>query len=512
MGPYWPVNAAIARGLLVVIGVGLASHSARADLIYFHKGGDAQVPATVETTRVVVAMPDGNVALSRELIRKLVPGFWPASQWPQRRQQALTSGFDARFAAAWWALENGLTAEAAAEVRELQKLDPAHAPTARMAAALSRLERPCRDRDFSGFQKTLGVDVKLARGPHVVLLHQHSDAEAQERVDLLEQVITGYYLNFAAEGIELSVPRYRLVSAWFAEKRDYLSFLHAENSDAFASTRGYFHPTWNAVVAFDARSTDQQRNGRERQAARREELRRFGEEVDAAPPRSRIRIRLGGEPARTVGRTEAHALIARLEGEVTCELMLLDLDRRSIDLGTAAHEMIHQLAAESGLVPQDDAFPHWMHEGLAAQFEVIRGGRWAGISRAHDLRLPDWRQIEQPLKLERLVRDAGFGHGYKRDLYAQAWALVYFLRTQRSSEFLTFVDLLRNPTERGADAPAAGGDRFCGAFQRAFGPDLDHIERDWRAFMATVQTPLEQNAPRAKSAGKPTGVSARPKS
>ena len=81
-----------------------------------------------------------------------------------------------------------------------------------------------------------------------------------------------------------------------------------------------------------------------------------------------------------MGRTEAKGVIARLEGQITCETMLLDLDRRSIDLGTAAHEMIHQLAVESGLVPRHDAFPHWLHEGLAAQFEVIRGGRWSGIS------------------------------------------------------------------------------------------------------------------------------------
>ena len=177
--------------------------------------------------------------------------------------------------------------------------------------------------------------------------------------------------------------------------------------------------------------------------------------------------------------------------------MLLDLDRRSIDLGTAAHEMIHQLAVESGLVPRHDAFPHWLHEGLAAQFEVIRGGRWSGISRAHDLRLPDWRKIQDPIALERLVRDAGFGRGYQRDPYAQAWALVYYLRTRHSREFLTFLDLLRGP-DIGGDAdspPLSRGDRVFRAFQRAFGSDVDALERDWRAFMATVKTPLEQNRP-----------------
>ena len=93
-------------------------------------------------------------------------------------------------------------------------------------------------------------------------------------------------------------------------------------------------------------------------------------------------------------------------------------------------------------------FPYWLHEGFAAQFELIRGGRWAGISRANDLRLPDWRGLQPAARLERLVRDADFGRGYQRDLYAQAWALVYYLRTRHPDEFLTFLDLLRNPLLR----------------------------------------------------------------
>src|SRR5262249_55027210 len=230
-------------------------------------------------------------------------------------------------------------------------------------------------------------------------------------------------------------------------------------------------------------------------------LRRFREQVDHAPARSRIRVKLADQPVRTVARADAKALIDRLNGEVTCEELLLELDWRAIDLGTAAHEMIHQMAGDSGLVTRHDAFPHWLHEGLAAQFEVIRGGRWAGISRAHDLRLPDFRRVQNPLKLERLVRDAGFGRGYQRDLYAQAWALVYYLRTERPREFLTFLDFLRGPTDRGT---AAGvGDRVAGAFGRAFGADLDQIEKEWRRFMESVRTPLEQHAPATGAAVAP---------
>ena len=239
----------------------VAGPAAGADLIYFRGGGDAQLPATSEGNRVVLILPDGKLELHREDIVKRVPGFWPADEWESRRREARGAGFASRYAAAWWAIENGLTEEAAAEIRELHALDPKHGPTARMAAVLDRLDRPCPDPDFAAFRAALGIETKVARGPHVLLLHQHSDAEAAERVAVLERVIAGFHLLFAAQGVELRVPRHRLVSAWFADRKDYLAFLHRQGADAFATTSGYFHPTWDAVVACDARSGEKQRAG-----------------------------------------------------------------------------------------------------------------------------------------------------------------------------------------------------------------------------------------------------------
>ena len=373
-----------------------------------------------------------------------------------------------------------------------------------MAAVLDGLDRPCPDPDFAAFRAALGIEARIARGPHVLLLHQHSDAEAAERVAVLERVIAGFHLLFAADGVELRLPRHRLVSAWFADRKDYLAFLHRQGADAFATTGGYFHPTWNAVVASDARSGEDQRAARAALRARRDELRRYSGMLEQMPARGRLRLKLGDEPARGVGRAEGRALIERLEREVDYRTALLDLDWRSRDLGLAAHEMVHQLTADSGLGTRHDAFPYWLHEGMAAQFELIRGGRWAGISRANDHRLPDWRSIHPRPRLERLVRDAGFGRGYSRDLYAHAWALVYYLRARHPGEFLTFLDLLRNPVagpdEGDGTGVAAGpeprGERTVAAFRRAFGDDLDGLERDWHQFMAGIRTPLEQQAPR----------------
>ena len=194
---------AVTTALMTIVGASLLAPAGRADLIYFRKGGNAQIPVRTDGNRVFLAMPDGDISLPRELIMKRVPGFWPAAEWTARRQKALAEGFAARYAAVWWAIENGLTTEVTDELRALHTLDPTHAPTARMVAVLDRLDQPCSDPDFARFHKALGIETS-SLADLTSLFHQHSDAEADERIALLERVITGYHLLFAAEGLELS--------------------------------------------------------------------------------------------------------------------------------------------------------------------------------------------------------------------------------------------------------------------------------------------------------------------
>ena len=101
--------------------------TARADLLYFRKGGQVQANALVEENRVVIELPGATYNFQRDDFLKLVPGFSPDKEWARRRQEARSADFAARYAAVWWAIENGLAVEAATEIRELHRLDPNHA-------------------------------------------------------------------------------------------------------------------------------------------------------------------------------------------------------------------------------------------------------------------------------------------------------------------------------------------------------------------------------------------------
>ena len=431
------------------------SAPAFAELVYFTRGGQVQLPATVEGDQVRLETPTGPQVFPRSDFLAIVPGYRLEQEWAARRDAALKAGtVEAKFAAAWWALENGLTAEAIAALSELKPLASTHEPTSRATRALEALALPCPDSDLKSLRNRLQpLGFRELRSDHVVLLHQVGEAEAQERLGVLERVVQTFTLAFATQGIELPPPRTRLVSVYFAERRDYVQLLRLSDAQAFVDTQGYYHPTLGTVFAFDTRSSEEQRTAQRAIANRKR---------DGATP-----------------------------SELARQSLLLDLNWRSTDLGIAAHETIHQLTVETGLSPRFDDFPVWLHEGLAAQFEVVRGGRWAGFGRSHDLRLPDWRSIHPPPRLAPLLRDAGFDQGYRRDLYAESWALVYYLRKTHPREFLTFLDLLRAPVPIATARP----DRSIEAFRSAFGGDLASLESDWHRYLADLKTPLESERP-----------------
>ena len=447
----------IVRVVACVVALNDAHGPSRAELVYFARGGQAQLVATTDGDQVRLDTPDGPKVFPRADFLAIVPGHRAAEEWAGRRDASMSNrSVDARFAAAWWALENGLTDEAIDALRGLRPIAPAGSPARRALAAIDRLALPCPDVDpgLDAIRARLAPSrFREARSPHVVLLHQGGDAEAAERLGVIEQVIRTFHVAFAAQGVELRAPERRLVSVYFADRRDYVGLLRKSDAGAFDETQGYYHPVLKAVFAFDTRCGEEQKAGRRAIANRK----------------------LAGESPSELARRS----------------LLLDLDWRSTDLGIVAHETVHQLATGSGLAPGVDDFPTWLQEGLATQFEVVRGGRWAGFGRVHDRRLPDWRAIRPAPRLAPLLRDQGFGQGYRRDPYAGSWALVYYLRKTHPREFLAFLDRLRIPQSDAIPRP----DRAFEAFRAAFGGDLAGLEKDWHRYLDDLKTPLEQGRP-----------------
>ena len=314
-----------------------------------------------------------------------------------------------------------------------------------MIAALDRLEAPLPIPQSPPCSAVPRLAIGSRRGDHVLLIHAHPEAEARERIDLIERMIVAYYLYFASLGLDLPPPSHRIASLWFPRKADYQAYLRDEHADAFLTTRGYHHPTRGLVAAYDCRDDPQRVTAKDALIARREELDRFTSQLARLRSGARVRVSLAGIPGREIPRDQARTLAEGLRRQVERRELVLELSRREIDWGVAAHETIHQLVSASRLSPRPDAFPTWLHEGLAMQFEPIRHGRWAGLGSPSPLRLRDYRRLRTPPSLSSTIRDAGESSGYDADTYARAWGLVYYLRTDRPAVFVSLLDGLRIP-------------------------------------------------------------------
>ncbi|WP_161602148.1 DUF1570 domain-containing protein [Tautonia marina] len=480
---------AVRAGIMsLAIALLVAIAPASADLLYFAEGGEARLPVEIEGDIVQVITPDGSIPFQTEDFRAIVPGFWPEHEWPGRRRQAEAGDASDRFRAAWWAIEHGLTLEGVALLRAAHQLDPTLEPAPRLVSILDHLNQPAQTPNLTALRKVLRSNFKVSETPRLLLLHQHDDAEATERLALLDRIVTTFYLTFTTLGFELRVPSEKLVAVWFAEESDYRAFVRREAGDAFLTTRGYYHPTRRVVFVSDSRSRPEFQRSTTELRRRLDELDQAERSLADVPPSARFRLSLSGERSRAVNRSEAEQRLDALRRDTQRKLLLQTLEQRRSDQAAAVHELVHQLVIASGLAPQYDQFPIWLHEGIAMQFEAFRGDQWAGLAEAPSHRIDQWRRLRSVPAIDAIVRDQGFGQGYAPAPYAAAWALVFHLRTKQPEGFIAVLDQLRNPR-------SGNGDQGAAAFQAVFGQDPENLRREWIENLRTLRTPIEENAP-----------------
>lgn len=454
-----------------------------ADWLRFRAGGDILLPAEIDGDSVRLAAPARTYEFQKSDFSRIVPGHWPEHEWPMRLEAARPGGARTLYQAAWWALENGLTPEALSCLQEAFQADPSLTPVDRLHPLMLRLGVPLPDPDLARLHAGIPGEFQLARSDHLILLHQHPADEAESLLETLERVYATFYLCFTAQGFDLSLPDRRVVLIWYAREKPFQEQVRRESGRVMPTTRGYYSPSRDVVLLSDTRSTADHRRAESANQSRRAELERVSESLANLPAKARFRFEVGGEPPRTLTRAEAQLVVDRLGREVDRQELLLDLRRRAMDLGTACHELVHLLVAASGLLPRGGDSPLWFQEGLAMQFETVRGGRWAGLSRLHDIRLADYRRINPPPRLGSLLADEGLGHGYRNESYAAAWSFVYYLRKREPRVFVTLLDRYRAPT----------------VFRPTPNELLLGLEESWHSFLASLQLPLDSDGKTAEN-------------
>jgi hypothetical protein len=476
----------------IVASVILSPCAVRADILFYTLPGDSGLAVTLEGSTGV--NPGGTVTYTHPKFGKI---HLDRASVDIRRVPTLTSQFqkqlnkaalvtppsqnaDACMTAAQWALRHGLLRQFHTAVDKALAADSKHVRALLVRHLQAKINADLGDSsaEVAEMRKLIGrSEMKVLQSKHFVLMHDTPDrpsrgtgskTRAQERLELLETVYECFLLRFYASGVELEIPKRRLKVVLFNEYKDYLAFATRLSSD-LASASGFWSPDDNTAIFFD--------HGTNEEFKELAELNRVLQQRKAEAIRER-----DAKTADTV----------RLADTLQ---ILIDIERENSDIEVVSHEITHQMAGNTGLLPRHVRVPSWVHEGLATFFEAPKGAAWSGIGAVNQSRL-DWYRLLAPDRvhssLDFIVGDQIFdfagNHVSKVAGYGQAWALTHFLMEKHFDRFLTFYRRLGEmPPDLVLSADAVNAlfdDCFKGIPRRT-------LDAEWRTYMTGLRTDLE---------------------
>lgn len=409
----------------------------------------------------------------------------------QQFNKRLRSGINKKdpqavFQAGVWALKHGMLDEYYEGIDETLKVDPKHAEAKRILALREQLHKPLPPRAGEADEMRKFVhrnEMKFASSDHFALLYDTPDkpekvdktekkakrkARHLQRLELLERVYESFLLTFYSHGVDLELPKQRLQVVLFNNYADYKDFSTRLSSE-LVSTAGFYLPEQNISFFFDHGSHDA--------------FKALSGAADKLKQLSKEAVKMKALNAKD---------IVRLANTID---LLIDIKQESQDIEVVSHEATHQMAANTGLFPHHVRVPKWVHEGLAAYFESPNDGAWSGIGAVNEVRIKYYRALEpdkEHSNLNFIVGDQIFDYagslGATLHGYGQAWALTHFLIEKHFDELMRFYKELGELPPDIEFTPEV----LNPLFDRAFGTDRPSLDQEWRSYMRSLKTDVEE--------------------
>ncbi len=291
--------------------------------------------------------------------------------------------------------------------------------------------------------KELPAGFEIHTTQHYLICHNTSKVYAQWCGALFERLYMAFTNYWNRKKIELHEPQFPLVALVFADHESYARFTTGELGDGTKSIIGYYSPRTNRMTMYDLTGV----------AA----LRRPGDRGGSAAQINLMLSRPGAE------RTGAPVI----------------------------HEATHQIAFNCGLQARFADIPFWLSEGIAMYFETPDLGSskgWRSIGAVNQVRLAGFRDYLPRRGADSLTTllngsDRLGGPKLADDVYAEAWALNYFLIKQRPKQYLEYIKALAEKQPLLSDDPQAKIEEF----KQAFGNNLEQLDLEFVRQMSKVK-------------------------
>jgi hypothetical protein len=282
-----------------------------------------------------------------------------------------------------------------------------------------------------------------------------------------EDIYRSFRKYFTQRGFDLPQPEFPLIAVVFANQREFAAQCREDQVQYIPGLRGYYNRRTNRICLFE-------QDGDFARLDVQPGMMQFSIAAAATPPFAPSLLpSLAAWPERPVG---SEAFDANFEGSLK---------------DTIVHEATHQIAFNLGLHSRIGDPPRWMIEGLATMFEAEgtrrNTGGSAAATRVNAERLWWFNKYRQERRkagsLAEFVAAEKFSGGNVLDLYAEAWALTFFLAETRPRQYTAY---LRRVADRDPLQSYTSLQRL-EDFQAEFGSDLSRLEVDLLRFIDALQ-------------------------
>ncbi len=153
------------------------------------------------------------------------------------------------------------------------------------------------------------------------------------------------------------------------------------------------------------------------------------------------------------------------------------------------------MAGNTGLMPPGCPMPVWAAEGLATYFESPKEAAWSGIGTVNKERLEMYRKLEPDKRfsnIDFIVSDQIFSrsvsHGATLHGYGQSWAFTHFLMERHFDKLMKWYRLVGGKRQ----SKQLSSSELLASFHQVFGKDTTALDAEWRRYMRSLKTGLEQ--------------------
>lgn len=384
----------------------------------------------------------------------------PAAELLIRRQKLAPGDVDGHLSLARWCQDHRLLQQAADLYDKVLDLDAEHDVAYR---ELVRIRDTTRLPEDSARQQRLkekfGKDFELFVTPHYLIFYRADEQWMRSRAALMEKAHDVFYSTFRRYDYRAMPLAERLVCVLFADHEDYAAYALQYDGVKVGWMTGYYSRRTNVIQFYDDRTSPQFQPVIERVG----QLERANDQLIESMQEAR--------------RQRNHAVSLELQRQQKQLLRELTWYRnrheaiaRIGDTAKTVHEAVHQLAFNSGLHRRDRAYPFWLLEGLATNFETDDPAKPFGPLHESEFRPRQARKLLETdslldLKTFLLIEHAPTDERLAHVAYTEAFALFRYLFRYKNAELRKYLGLLEAAPAGPRDADAMRED-----FVKSFGP------------------------------------------